>query len=518
MDKEPIKKIKMMDIVRKKSVHDEVNPLLGKGQREQFASDRKKESLHIEMRKEASDRKSNGGEDRMTVEPRGLEAHATMGGHHPADAVRSAAEMSSLEMDHPITYIPKEKQSKEEKRVLERIERRERSGEHARRRAHKWGHAAVWGTACVALGAAAYVFAAVLPRAEVVLVSKKINWEYANTIGAGTDIADVDPANRRIPVAVFLEKKTNVFQFPATGAAKSIERKAIGRVTLYNEASMGIQPLVAGTRLQTPDGKMFRLKDRVIVPAATMAAGKLVAASVEADVVADQAGELYNIGPVSKFTIPGFAGTPKFSGFYASSKDPMTGGFIGEGKYPTAADIRTAKESAERQMKGVVDSFLATQVVPEGFKIMENSKKFTVIRTVVNESVDDRGNFSIYMEAEGRVDALKEEQVLKLMTALAQQAKGDEAALQIKSDTLSYGDITVDAKTGSITLPVDFKGVFWAPLDLDAFKAKIMGKTQDELKAIIVGSNSLEKADISLWPFWVRTVPNDGKRVKVELQ
>ena len=517
MDKAPLKKIKMMDIVRKKSVRDEVNPLLGKGQREKFVSDRKKESLHMEMRNEALGRKGDVGEDRTGAESHGVEPRATMGKHDSTAESKVSAEMSSLEMDHPITYIPKEKPSREEKRVLERIERRERSGERARKRFNRWGRVAAWSAACVALGAAAYVVAAVLPRAEVVLTSKKVNWEYVGTIGAGTDIADVDPIGRRIPVAVFLEKKTNVFQFPATGAAKNIERKAIGRVTLYNEASGSVQPLVAGTRLQAPDGKMFRLKDRVVIPGATAAGGQWVKASIEADVIADQAGEAYNIGPVSKFTIPGFAGTPKFSGFYASSKDAMTGGFIGESKYPTAADIRMARESAERQMRGVVESFLATQVVPEGFKTMDGSKKFTVTRTVINEAVDDTGNFSVYMEAEGRIDALKEEQVLKLMTVLAQQAKGDDA-LQIKSNTLSYGDIAIDAKTGSITLPVDFKGVFWTAIEPDAFKAKIMGKTQDELKAIIAGSANLERADISLWPFWVRAVPGDGRRVKVELR
>ena len=41
---------------------------------------------------------------------------------------------------------------------------------------------------------------------------------------------------------------------------------------------------------------------------------------------------------------------------------------------------------------------------------------------------------------------------------------------------------------------------------------------KDELKAIIFSSDGLDKADVSLWPFWVRTVPQDIERVKVELQ
>lgn len=520
MDKAPIKKIKMMDIVRKKSVRDDINPLLGKGQREQFASEQKRESLRMEVKKDTTRRSESAIEEPVVAEPvseekseervaepRILETHVPE---------RMIPEMSSLDMDHPIAYIPKEKTSKEERRVLERMECRERSAGITRKR-FGWARAVAWSGACLAIGMAAYVVVAVLPRAEVALVSKKADWVYANTIGAGTNIAEVDPIGRRIPVAVFVEKKTNAFQFPATGATKSIERKAVGRATIYNEFSESTQPLVAGTRLEAADGKIFRLKDRVIVPGATKTRGELIPASIEADVIADKAGELYNIGPVGKFTIPGFAGTTKFEGFYASSKESMTGGFIGEGKYPTTEDIRGAKESAERQMKEVIEAFLATQVVPEGFKVMESSRRFTVIRSVVNEGVDESGNFSIYIEAEGGVDALKEAQVLELMTELARQAKGD-ATLHIKEHTISYGDIAVDAKTKAISLPVDFKGVFWRPIDLGDFKARVMGKTQDELKAIIFSTDSLEKADVSLWPFWVQAVPNDAERVKVELK
>lgn len=522
MNKSPVKKVKMMDIVRKNSAREEVNPLLGKGQREKFASERKKESLHIEVQQEIK-RPTGYGAVKSTVseqQPEKQELKPAVPVEHKKEEVPEAhiPEMSSLEMDHPIAYIPKEKPSKEEKRMLERVERRERTNEKEKKEG--WVRRVVmWIIICMLVAGAAYVIVAVLPRAEMVLVVKTVEWpqsgQYANVIGASTKIAEVDPISRQIPVAVFLEKKTNVFQFPATGSEKSIERKAVGRVTLYNEFGESSQPLVAGTRLETPDGKLFRLRDRVVVPGATKSGGELIPASIEADVIADKAGESYNIDPVARFSIPGFAGTAKFNAFYAESKSPMTGGFVGEGKYPTAEDIKMAKESAERQMKEVVESFLDALVL-DGFKIIEGSRKYTVIKEVVDETVDGQGNFSLYMEAEGGIDALKEEYVIELMTALAQQVHGDGYA--IKEHSISYGDIVVDARTGAISLPVDFRGIFWKPMDLNAFKGKIMGKTQDELKTIVFGSDTLEKADVSLWPFWVGRVPNDPDRVKVELK
>ena len=550
MDKKPLKKVKMMDIIRKKpgivspawsrkeeqvkfSISKKAEEVERKGDayRKEVAVETTPLRTVAQKEKEEEIKKAFAHEEIKPVEPRILEMHTeherkvaeprpeslppsvhqySQEVKEANERLRTSAEGLSLESDRPIAYIPKEAPSREEKRVLERIDRREHEKVRGKKGIVSW----IIGT--LLLGMIAYGAVAVLPRAEIVLVPKKMDWAYTGTIAASTKVAEIDPANKQIPVAVFSEKKTNAFQFPATGSGKSIERKATGKVIVYNEFSASAQPLLAGTRLETPDGKIFRLKDRIIVPGAKTTAGELVPASIEADVVADKAGEAYNISPVSKFTIPGFKGTTKYNGFYAESKESMTGGFIGEGKYPTTYDIKAAKESAEKQMKGVIESFLATQVVPEGFKTIESSRTFNITKEVVNEAVDDQGNFSVYIEAEGGVDALKEAQVLELMTALAQQANGPD--WRIREKTLSYGDMAIDSKTGEISLGIDFKGNFWKPIDLDDFKRKVSGKKEDELKAFIFSSTSIEKADVALWPFWVRTVPNDPGRVKVELK
>lgn len=559
MNKPPLKKIKMMDIMRKKPTAAAASSWKQEEEQVKFTIERKTESHqdrhmtderedarrsvivetaplhdvshqdHSEARGHVSpEREARHFEERaeraqeVSAAPRML--HEDRPEHHsvhreeahPEERQPAKPEVTSLEMDRPIAYIPKEKPTREEKRVLERIEKRERSQKKEPSTGRGRG-IVVWIASCLLLGLGAYVVVAVLPRAEVALTPKTVAFEWVNAIGASTKIADIDPGNKQIPVAVFSEKKTNAFQFPATGSGKSIERKATGKITIYNEFNGSTQPLVAGTRFETPDGKIFRLKERVTIPGAKTEGGELVPASIEVDVVADKAGEAYNISPVKKFTIPGFKGTPKYDTFYGSSKDPMTGGFIGEGKYPTADDIKAAKESAERQMKGVIESFLATQVVPEGFKTIESSRRFKITKETVNEAVDEQGNFSVYIEAEGGVDTLKEEHVLKLMTALAREANEGEA-YEIREHTLSYGDVTVDEKAGTITLPIQFKGVFWKPVNVDEFKKNAFGKDENELKSYIFSSTNIEKADISLWPVWVRRVPSDTGRVKVELK
>ena len=103
--------------------------------------------------------------------------------------------------------------------------------------------------------------------------------------------------------------------FTNTNRGEQAEAQATGTVTIYNSWSEN-QPLMATTRLLTPDGVLFRIKERVDVPAG----GKIE----NVEVYADQPGTSGNIGPTS-FTIPGlWQGLQEK--IYAENSEPMTGG------------------------------------------------------------------------------------------------------------------------------------------------------------------------------------------------
>ncbi|PIR44027.1 hypothetical protein COV23_02015 [Candidatus Wolfebacteria bacterium CG10_big_fil_rev_8_21_14_0_10_31_9] len=366
----------------------------------------------------------------------------------------------------------------------------------------------------IALALAGYLAVSVLPRVDIKLIAQKAKWpantNYTNPITLNSKIADVDILNRQIPVAIFSQKKNINFQWLAT-AKKNIQRNATGKIIIYNNFGSDAQTLVVGTRFQTPDGKIFKLTDKVIIPGKTSSAP----ASIEADVIAEKPGEAYNISPVKKFTVPGFADSPKFEKFYGESKNSMTGGLIGESAYPSDADITKAKIEAEKSIKDVINTFLYSQFSQDDFKVIESSRQVNIIKEVVNKTTDENGNFSIYVEAEGTVQAFKEAQLLSLMSALAVQVIDKDFVL--KDYQIDYGDMTTDAKTKIISLPITFSGNFWKPIDVSDFKNKITGKSEDDLKAVIFTSSIIEKADVSFWPFWVKSVPNNLNRVKVEV-
>jgi len=101
--------------------------------------------------------------------------------------------------------------------------------------------------------------------------------------------------------------------------------KSTGEIMLFNEYSSETQNLIASTRFLSSDGKTFRSIEDMIVPGATFNGNEIIPSSINIEVVADHIGADYNIGP-SSFTIPGFKGSDKYSGFYGKSNMPMNGG------------------------------------------------------------------------------------------------------------------------------------------------------------------------------------------------
>ena len=126
---------------------------------------------------------------------------------------------------------------------------------------------------------------------------------------------------------------------------KTTQGLAVGSVTIYNETNAA-QPLVKTTRLLTSAGVLFRLSEKVVVPAK----GQVVT-----NVYADQPGASGNIGP-SKFTIPGL-NEDKQKVIYADSSKDMVGGVRTVGVL-SAEDLKSAEADYVEKVKQAIDSSL----------------------------------------------------------------------------------------------------------------------------------------------------------------
>ncbi|MEK9154895.1 MAG: hypothetical protein AAB596_02405 [Patescibacteria group bacterium] len=365
------------------------------------------------------------------------------------------------------------------------------------------------------LGSSIYGVIVFLPSVEIKIAAQKLNWNFNSSLMASKSLADVNYNDKQLPAEIFSEKRNLTMDYPASGK-KFVKRKAGGEITIFNSYSSQPQSLVANTRFAAPDGKIFHLNNKIIVPGAKIESGKIIASSIKAKVTAAEAGSEYNISATDKFLIPGFSGSEKYQGFYASSNQSMTGGFIGELSYPTEQDLQIAKERTSQTLKESLTAFLTSQV-PKEFKIIENSQQFIILKENSEEVANESGNFSITIEAELSLIVFRESDVLDLINNLAKQNLGD--SFEPKEYKINYGASQEDFKNGKISFLVDYQGIFWKPINIDEFKKSIIGKKERELKiAIFSLSSGLEKATVSFWPFWVKKVPKNITRIKLEIE
>lgn len=374
---------------------------------------------------------------------------------------------------------------------------------------------AVIAAAClIVFGLLPYLAFSVLPKADITLTMQKEDWTFKNAVVADKSITAIDNSASRIPGQVFLQKTNVSSKFPATGK-KNIERKATGAVTLYNAYSSAPQSLVANTRLMSPDGKIFRLASAVTVPGAKIEDGKIAPSSVSADVIADKPGDGYNVGPIAKFTIPGFSGTPKYEGFYAESKAAFTGGYIGEAKVATDADIKEAKAKSAESLESSLRTLLAAQM-PSDFTVLPDGEVFTLLKQTVTPEAGADGQFTVLSEGQISLIAFREKDLLDFLHGRVAAEKGSE--YEIIGESKEYGVSRVDISAGRVSFALTYTAKLRRTLDMTGFMSQIIGKSESDLKTIIAGVPGISGGTAKLWPFYVRTVTKNTSKVTVEVQ
>lgn len=368
------------------------------------------------------------------------------------------------------------------------------------------------GLAVAAACLAAYL---ILPSAEIVITPKVEQVSMDLSVTGSKDITQFDSDANKIPVQLIKVEKTEKREFPATGQAQ-INEKASGIITVYNEYSSSPQTLVATTRFESSDGKLFRLIKTVIIPGAKIEQGEIIASSMETEVIADQPGRDYNIGP-SEFTIPGFKGTPKYVGFYGRSKAPMTGGLVGIVKVVSSDDLKNTEETLSAELKEKARNALNEQI-PADLKIVEKGINVEITKTSFSARQGDTvDNFNLEITAVARAllynpQNLKEIIDLKLVS----QTNEDKKPLSQTQDIV-FKEVNIDWTTGKAILSLTIKeGLVWQ-IDINSIKRDLAGKEEVEVRRYFTTRPEIEKAKITLKPFWVKRVPQQDKRVKINI-
>jgi len=295
---------------------------------------------------------------------------------------------------------------------------------------------------------------------------------------------------------------------PANGQT-NVSSKAKGTVVITNNFSSATQKLLAGTRLTSSTGLIFRLDKAVVVPAK----GK----NISVTVTADAAGANFNV-PAGEFKIVGFKGTAKYDGFVVKSATAMSGGAQGVVAVVAAADRTKAVSQATMEIKNRLVKKAELQI-PKDYIMYPDGKMFTVTDSISNGSASSSANLTVSVQMIAillNTKNLSESLAAKHFTT--ENVDGvmisDPAALSFKLLGKEQFDIN---KTNSIDFELSGTPNFVWPLDTGALKNKLSGKRFKDRDTIFAATPNIYRAVAVIRPFWVLNFPANPSRITVKL-
>jgi hypothetical protein len=305
-----------------------------------------------------------------------------------------------------------------------------------------------------------------------------------------------------------------VGEFVPTKGEKEISVKATGKVIVYNKNTTS-QKLMSQTRLEATNGKIFRLRDTVVVAGAKKVGKNLIPGSVEITALADVAGSEYNIA-LTDFTIPGFKDTAKFDSIYARSKTNFTGGASGIVKIAEVEDLSKAqvlvKDSLEKQLLNGVN-----QQIPNSFVLLPGVYSIQYASSTQETKGD---TLTLRQEAEfvGVLVDLK-----KISSFLAKKAipgySGEDVLVDnMKDISFEYitGSTTLNVNTDKLSLKIKGKPHFIYGYDSEKLKGDLVGISRESFATVIATYPAIEKGNSEIDPFWRSRFPIDFSRIIIK--
>lgn len=361
-----------------------------------------------------------------------------------------------------------------------------------------------------------------LPKASVTVASKSEVKKFDLEAKGSTSRTKIETAELGIPAKVVEKELTISDSFESKGRKNSTSdtsQKAKGKVTIYNNYDNDSQQLVATTRLLSSEGKLFRLVKGVAVPG--MKNGE--PGSIEADVIADQPGDEYNISPTD-FKIPGFEGSQKYEKFYAKSTSAMSGGgSSGSGSGGTAivsqSDLDSAKKTEEAKLKEQLEEAVKSEM-GTGYVFLSDASE----KTISESSSTSRANevaSSFDYKASGKIKAIvfSEKDLRQLAGDIYNEANKEKSTSDYSLIKISYGASSADFGSGTLSLKANVEVPIDVNIDWDDFKKKLLGKNEEQIKEILKEYSQIEKINIDFWPeFMSQKIPQYEKRVELKIE
>jgi hypothetical protein len=347
------------------------------------------------------------------------------------------------------------------------------------------------------------------PRATVV-VSAKTNDSSVNVDVTASDKTTTSISENTIKAIRVSKSEDKEVEFNATGS-KNVGEKATGSVD-YENSSANSVTIAAGTTLTSEGGLNFVTSESVTVPAATLSfscSNFLCPGSESGAVAATEPGAKYNAAT------GGLSGTP--SSVSANFGGPTSGGTDKIAKVVTANDVQKAKESLvsgeDDKMENELKSSLKEAKYIEGSYAVDYADVVTA--PDVGEEVPG-GTATLAAEVTYSVYGISNNELGDFLDKYLKNELGNDTEQYVYDngkDDVEFQDVT-NSDTGA-TLTIVATAKVGPKLSEDRIRSQSLGKKGGDIQEALQDIQGVEDVDVSYFPFWVNSVPNDEKKVTV---
>ncbi len=298
------------------------------------------------------------------------------------------------------------------------------------------------------------------------------------------------------------QKKSQSVDFDATGQ-KDAGSKATGTVQFSTDSISKLGTTIpAGTQLSSSSGLVY-----VTTQSVTMTSSNYNGANT--GVTAAENGEKYNgaSGNVS--------GAP--SGISARFVGATAGGVTKMVTVVTATDVQKAAEQLATQEDPAIKAQLKA-AFGKNVKVIDTSYAVQKSDPMSAPAVGQEATKAkLTTELTYSMMGVADSELKTYLDAAVKEEIADQPNQRVYDNgakAASFTDFAADATGGKIRLVAN--GKVGPQIKDDDIKAKVKGKQYGDVQADIGAIQGVDDVDTKFWPFWVKTVPNDTKRITVE--
>lgn len=365
--------------------------------------------------------------------------------------------------------------------------------------------AAVAGVLILAIAAAI-----LLPQANIIVYARSEPIARDIDVTVDQNVTVPDAASLSIPGKLFDKEVSETQSFKATGTNLT-GTKATGKVLIYNGTSNTLTLRAATTTLVFDGKKYFFTKDATGIKPTTAQSNT----NTPVEIIAEQAGEGYNLDSLSKFEIKNTAlgNRPEV---YAVASGAIAGGAAMAKLVVSQDDLDFALNKITEDLIANAEKELALAV--PGTKLLPSGVTKEILAHTANKNPgDEADNFDLTVIAKIKGLTFNEQDVADL---LDQQIKSvladDKYIVEGAKKTIRPEFKDKDLNLGKGTLAVHYDSIIAYKVDVNSLERILAGKKPSEIKEILLSKPEIEQVEIELWPFFVRQAPKLNGKIYIK--